>query len=285
MNLPTTRLAFAFTAVLSAAAVAQDPPTRELDFQTGKVEVQGGVATIDLPDGWSYLQSRDARYVVEDVWGNPPDPSVHGLVLPPRFGEDDGPTWAIIVGFVREGYVSDEDAAGIDYDELLAGMKESSEDENALRRREGYPTLEILGWAEAPHYDTAQRKLYWAKALQFEGESVRTLNYQVRILGRYGFLEMNAVATVDELAEVAQGAKEILGATEFTSGNRYEEFDPGLDKVAAYGIGGLIAGKVLAKAGILKLLLKPLLVVGAIGAAAFARVFGRKRKAAPADAS
>ena len=31
----------------------------------------------------------------------------------------------------------------------------------------------------------------------------------------------------------------------------YSEFNPDIDTVAAYGIGGLIAGKVLAKAGVL----------------------------------
>ena len=39
--------------------------------------------------------------------------------------------------------------------------------------------------------------------------------------------------------------------TDFTTGNRYEDFKPGVDKVAAYGIGGLIAGDVLAKTGML----------------------------------
>jgi len=44
----------------------------------------------------------------------------------------------------------------------------------------------------------------------------------------------------------------ILGLVEFNEGHRYSDFDPGLDKVAAVGIGGLIAGKVAAKIGLLK---------------------------------
>lgn len=41
----------------------------------------------------------------------------------------------------------------------------------------------------------------------------------------------------------------------FTEGNRYADFKPGIDKVAAVGIGGLIAGKVIAKTGLLVTLL------------------------------
>lgn len=64
--------------------------------------------------------------------------------------------------------------------------------------------------------------------------------------------------------------EEVLSTVEFSQGHRYEDFDPDLDSVAAYGIGGLIAGKVLAKAGIFAVLLKfliaakKLLIVAAI---------------------
>ena len=43
---------------------------------------------------------------------------------------------------------------------------------------------------------------------------------------------------------------------EFDDGNRYSDFNPDIDTVAAYGIGGLIAGKLAAKAGIFALLAK-----------------------------
>lgn len=41
----------------------------------------------------------------------------------------------------------------------------------------------------------------------------------------------------------------------FTEGNRYADYVPGVDTMAAVGIGGLIAGKVAAKAGLLIVLL------------------------------
>ena len=98
------------------------------------------------------------------------------------------------------------------------------------------------------------------------------------MLGRRGYLMMNAVANPDQLAAVAEGSKVVLAHTEFTSGNRYGDFKDGYDKVAAYGIGGLIAGGALlgaAKLGLfaglgklLIFLIKPL-IVGVIAIGAF----------------
>jgi uncharacterized membrane-anchored protein len=64
--------------------------------------------------------------------------------------------------------------------------------------------------------------------------------------------------------------------TRFNQGNTYAEFNPSVDEAAAYGLAGLIAGGVLAKAGFFKGLLAILLaskklvgaaVIGAIAAA------------------
>ena len=96
---------------------------------------------------------------------------------------------------------------------------------------------------------------------------------------------MIAVGGVDQLAVIAQGAKSVIPGTEFTPGNRYEEFDSGVDKVAAYGIGGLIAGGILAKAGLFKVIglffvkfAKPLIIAGVALVALLVRMFGMKKK-------
>ena len=41
----------------------------------------------------------------------------------------------------------------------------------------------------------------------------------------------------------------VLALAQFDPGSRHQDFDPSVDEVAAYGIGALIAGKVLAKIG------------------------------------
>lgn len=268
--------------LLSTALAAQDPdpkPQRELKFETGKVTVAGKLATIDLPENYRYLQAADARYVVEKVWGNPPDASVLGMVL----GNEQA-NWGIIVSYEDSGHVSDDDASGLDYNSLLKEMQEDAKADNAARKKAGYPTVDLLGWAEPPHYDAKEKKIYWAKKLDFEGSEGTTLNYDVRILGADGVLIMSAVASLADLADVAKAAKSVLARTELAPGKRYADYDPKLHKVAAYGIGGLIAGKVLAKAGLLKLLLKPLLVVGAVLIGAMVKMFGGKKDKSAAEA-
>lgn len=266
--------------VLAVPSAGQE---RTLDFQTGTVGVKGGIASIELPSGYSYLQTGDARYVVEDLWGNAPDDTVVGLVVPPSQPSGEEAGWAIIVSFAPEGYVSDEDAAGIDFDDLLTQMQRDARAESQNLREQGYAAADLLGWAEPPHYDSADKKLYWAQRLKFDGEAVTTLNYNVRILGRRGYLVLNAVADDGMLPTVSQGSREILAVTGFTPGNRYEDFDPSFDRIAAYGIGGLIAGNLLAKAGILKLLLKPVLILLAVLGAFFGKFLTRRdRHVSPA---
>jgi uncharacterized membrane-anchored protein len=241
----------------------------ELHFETGTVDIARGVAAIDLPEGWACLQAKDARRVAEELWGNPPDSDVLGFLDPPS---DDGlrltAGYGILLMFNEEGFVEDDDAAGMDYASLLRDMQVGARESNAARTEAGYDTVEIVGWAEPPHYDAMTKKLYWAKELKFGGAPEHVLNYDVRILGRKGFLTLQAVSSIEQLEMVDEGMKAILGRVEFKPGHRYSDFDSNIDKVAAVGIGGLIAGKVLAKAGLFAVIAKfgKFIVLGVIAA-------------------
>jgi uncharacterized membrane-anchored protein len=134
-------------------------------------------------------------------------------------------------------------------------MKEDTQDNNTWRKENGYEDISLIGWAEPPHYDAATKELYWAKQLHFDGSPADTLNYDIRELGRKGVLIVSFIADMGQLGEVQAAAPDIRKMVDFTEGNRYADFKPGLDTVAAVGIGGLIAGKVVAKTGLLLLLL------------------------------
>ncbi len=222
----------------------------KLDYQTGAVTLPGGVAEVEQQGGFYTLNDKDAQYVLEELWGNPKDDTVLGMVFP----IDATPlhdTWGMVLTFEDIGYVSDEDADGYDYDVLLTGMKADVAEENSYRVQNGYDSIELIGWAETPHYDKEGRKLYWAKELAFGTDEINTLNYGIRALGRHGVLVMNVVGDMTMLESVRTAAPALLAMTSFTEGNRYADFDPSIDKVAVVGIGGLIAGKVLAKTGLL----------------------------------
>jgi uncharacterized membrane-anchored protein len=262
------------------AEAGAGPGGRKLDFQTGKVQVGSALATIDLPDGYKYLQQSDARFVVENVLHNPPNPSVVGLVV--RSDGDQG--FLAIVSYEDEqGHIKDDDAKTINYDQLLTQMQQQARDQAPARRKQGYPGYELLGWAEPPHYDGATHKLYWAQNAKFDDSAATTLNYNVRLLGARGVLVINAIGGSKDLSAIAAGSKTVLERTELSSGNRYEDFKPGIDKVAAYGIGGLIAGGLLLKTGffaavgkLILMLIKPLIVGVLLLFGAVAKLFGAK---------
>ena len=257
-----------------------------LDRQTGKITLGSELVTLDVPDDFYFLGPRDAERVLVDLWGNPPGDKPLGMLLPADRTPFDGDAWAVLIEYTDDGHVSDADAAGIDYGKLLTEMQQDARDSNPERVKEGYEPIELVGWAEPPHYDASTRKLYWAKELRFGDNPDTTLNYEIRALGRTGTLDMTFIADADQLAEINDKREAVLSMGQFNQGNRYEDFDSSIDKVAAYGIGALIAGKVAAKAGLFAaglLLLKKFGVLLLVGLAAIGRkiksVFGQNPSA------
>ena len=256
-----------------------------LQFQTGEIPVGNGIAKLNVPATFKYLNAKDsAKYL--RLLGNPPS-EVLGILFPAESDLVSSSTWFTVLEYAPEGHVKDDDAAKIDYAKLLADMKESSKETNEQRAKEGYPKVDIVGWAASPRYDASTHKLYWAKDLRFEGGSSDTLNYNIRMLGREGVLVANVVGGMEDLPAIEQATPEILTMVDFTSGNRYQDYNAKTDHTAEYGIAGLIAGaaglKIAAKAGILALILKKaavlwkaILVGFAAAVGAVKKFFGRK---------
>ena len=254
----------AMFACVSGPARAQTPEETlaSLNFQTGSITLGDNLATVAQTPNFAYLSPADSQTLLTKVWGNPPGSGadVFGMILPV---DDD---WGIVVTYDDDGHVSDEDASEIDYGELLADMQEGTRADSEERVKQGYESIELVGWAKPPYYDAQTKKLYWAKRLKFGGAPADTLNYSIRVLGRAGTLQLNIVGGIDELATIDARVGEILSMVSFNSGNTYAEFDDSIDKVAGYGLAGLVAGGVLAKAGFFKILLASwkLIAVGAV---------------------
>lgn len=226
-----------------------------LTYQTGKITLPGGKATLNVPEDYYYLSPQDTKRVLEEAWGNPEGELMLGMLFPQEYRVLDSASWGVTIEYAEDGYVSDEDAEDINYEDLLSEMKSDTAEESEWRLEQGYPSIELVGWAEQPYYDANTHKLYWAKELIFGGNETHTLNYNVRALGRQGYLVMNFIANMGQLEEINVARDEVLAMVSFNDGHKYSEFDPDIDNVAAYGIGGLIAGKVLAKTGFLALAL------------------------------
>lgn len=259
---------------------------RSFNYQQGTVVLSDGLATLAVPESFRFLGPDDAARLLVEGWGNPPGAKPLGMLIPAGVSPFTDEGWGVVITYDADGYVKDNEAESLDYAKLLREMQKETAESSEARLSAGYSPIELVGWAAPPRYDKATHKLYWAKELNFGDEYENTLNYNIRILGRRGVLVLNAVAGMSQLPAVETDMQSVLAFVDFNVGHRYADFVPGKDKLATYGIGALIAGKVASKAGLFKVLLgalaagKKLVAVAVIGLVAFLRqLFGRKRGA------
>lgn len=258
----------------------QEQIEKSLTYETGKINLGKNLAIMQVPAGYRYLSAKQSQYVLSQLWGNPPDSTTLGMLFPENQGPFHENSHAIEISYSEEGYIDDSDAKDLDYTDLLTEMQSDVRDGNPDRVQAGYPKVELVGWASPPFYDANTHKLHWAKELNFENSETNTLNYNIRILGRKGYLVLNVIGDISVLPAIKKNINPVLASVDFTKGNRYRDFNPDIDEVAAYGVGGLIAGKVLAKVGFFALFLKFWKVIIGVVMAAFyyirKKFFGEK---------
>jgi uncharacterized membrane-anchored protein len=233
-----------------------------LTYQEGTVQLENGIGAVNVPQGFRFLDAQQAEYVLHDLWGNPSDPTTLGLIVPSQYKIMDAESWVFIVSYEEMGYVKDDDADDINYEELLTEMQEDTKAGNEQRVKEGYGPIELVGWASNPFYDKDKKVLHWAKELKFGDEGENTLNYNIRILGRKGVVILNAVSAISQLSEVQPHIDPMLASFTYEDGSQYDDFNPEVDEVAAWTIGGLVAGKILAKVGFFAIILKNIKLIG-----------------------
>jgi uncharacterized membrane-anchored protein len=272
-------------AARSARRAAAQKLLDRLKPQQGEVDLRSGLAKATIPAKFRYLSPADADTVLYDLWGNPPSTEkTLGLIYPADESLADPGGWAVVLEYEEDGHVKDDDATTINYDKLLKEMQKGAESANEERTKQGYPTVELVGWAAPPHYDQTTHKIYWAKELKFGDNPGNTLNYNLRMLGRRGVLILNAVAPMSRLKDIETATPEILAMVDFNAGQRYGDFDSSTDKVATYGLAALVAGGVAMKMGLFKGLLvalvaaKKFVVLGVIALVGFVKkLFGGKK--------
>jgi uncharacterized membrane-anchored protein len=228
----------------------------KLKFQNGEIKLKDGLATLKVPTNFRYLDPHQTDTVLVKLWGNPPSQEkTLGMIFPAEISPASPESWGVVITYEEDGYVKDDEAANINYNDMLKEMQEGTREANPERIKQGYEAIELIGWAAPPRYDKDSHKLYWAKELSVAGFTEHTLNYDIRALGRRGVLSLNAIASMGQLQAIEKDMQQVLGFVTFNEGHRYGDYVAGVDKVAAYGIGALIAGKLAAKAGLFKLLL------------------------------
>ena len=220
----------------------------------GIATIEGANATISLPGDMRLLDRMDAQRLLELYWGNAEDTTVLGALVPANAVVMNDVELAFILYYDEAGYVSDDDANDMDYDDLLSELQEYTRTMSDTLAAMGYPRQELIGWAKDPTYDSENKVLRWAKHYRFtfpDTESNEALNYDCRILGRRGYVTLQALSDYSVADSVIAKGDELSALVKFGKGYRYEDFDPDEDEVSDWTIGGLIAGTaLLSKAGV-----------------------------------
>jgi uncharacterized membrane-anchored protein len=224
-----------------------------LKYRSGQITLNEGLAEIDVPDTYRFLDGDDAQKVLVDLWENVPGTQKPlGMILPAGVNPASRGCWCVVIGWSEDGHIADDDADKIDYEELLNVMKEVAKKNNEERAANGLRSAELVGWAQPPRYDKATHKLWFATELAASGIAEHRLNYRICILGRRGLLVLNSIARMDQLEVVKQATPALLGMVDFNQGHRYVDFDPNTDKVAECGLAAMIGPGAPAKVGFFK---------------------------------
>ncbi|MCP4764780.1 MAG: DUF2167 domain-containing protein [Gammaproteobacteria bacterium] len=173
-----------------------------LNRQSGTIEISEAGAVLRVPESFYYLNPADSEKILAEVWGNPTGQFTLGTLFPVDMTPFEDNSRAVTIEYEEDGYVSDEDADETDYGDLLSQMKEDTRASNEERVQQGYETIELIGWAAPPYYDSNEKKLHWAKEYKFGSEAANTLNYNIRVLGRKGVLVLNFIAAMDQKAVI-----------------------------------------------------------------------------------
>ena len=244
-------------ALLPAAAAAQ---LDKIPWAKGPTKgVLGTEATITVPASCLFTGMDGVKAFLEATQNNASG-NERGVLLCPANGTND--TWFVLFSYDQSGYVRDDEGASLDADAILESVRRGTDAGNRERKRRGWGTLTVEGWATKPFYDRATNNLTWAITAR-DNEGGRTVNHSVRLLGRGGVMHADLVTTPQQLAALVPTFNTMIGGYTYSSGYKYAEWRSG-DKVAAYGLTALVAGGAgvaLVKSGLLVKFWK-LIVIG-----------------------
>jgi uncharacterized membrane-anchored protein len=233
----------------------------------------GNYATINIPEGYIYTEGAGTMKLMK-AYGNLVSGGELGYISP------DNLSWFAVFEFDECGYVKDDEKDALDATKIMKQMQEGQKEANKQLKSQGMPTLEVIGWHTPPFYNPDTKNLEWAIRLRGEGGG-ETINYKTKLLGRRGVMDVVLVCEEAELSTIVPEYQKLLAGYKYQDDHSYAAFTKG-DKIAEYGLTGLIVGGGLlaaAKTGLLTKLWKPI-GFGLLAIVAFLkRIFGRKSDA------
>lgn len=229
-----------------AATVAKEAKAREellkqLGAQHSGVGQIGSRAEIEVPAGYTFFPPRGTQQLLK-MWGNLVGGDEEGLLM------HEGKGWSVVFEFDDVGYVKDDEKSELNADKMLKQMQDAEPELNKARKEAGLPPQHTVGFAMPPTYNERTHNLEWAIRFTVDGEQGEFLNYHTKLLGRNGVMTATLMVEPSELQAVLPDYQKALAAYKFKGGETYAEYRKG-DKVATYGLIGLVAGGAALAAG------------------------------------
>lgn len=248
-------------------------------------------AKLKIPEKDFFVPKAEATRVLRALGNVVSDQTLVGLVVGTRQNDQ----WIVVIRYIKEGYIKDDDAKNWNADELLNNIKAGVEESNKDRVARGFPELQVIGWVEPPAYDAAAHRLVWSMLAKDKNEpdnAPKGINYNTYALGRDGYFSLNLLSSSDRIAGDKPVAHQLLANLSYNDGKRYEDFSASTDRIAEYGlmalVGGVAAKKLglfaLAAAFVLKFAKVFLLAAAALGAGVV-KFFRRKPPIHPSDSA
>jgi uncharacterized membrane-anchored protein len=216
----------------SGASAQQADPIAQLRWQVGPATVNVGTkAQLRLPDGYRFLDAAETKKFMELTQNIPGE---NEFVLAPN-----NSNWWTVFTFSDTGYIKDDEK--LDAADLLDSIKEGTKAGNEERQSRGWDTMSITGWRFEPRYDKATQLLEWAVSAVNDKDQSPVINYNTRLLGRKGVMEVVLVADPVVLDSSVAELKRALTGFSYIPGEKYAEYREG-DHIAEYGLAALVAG-------------------------------------------
>lgn len=210
-------------------------------IQEGSHELPQSHSEIRLPEEHILLIGADAiryRNLIDCI---AMDDSIEGVV----FSNYEPYDSVILKSYHEEGYISSDDWREMQPKALMEAIKLNTEEANRQRLDQGLEErVEVVGWLKEPTRDSQTNTIYWA--IEATQGTEHIVNAVALKLGRYGYEEFTWITPIASYRPVGGELDLILKSHQFKVGDRYEDHTSG-DKVASYGIAGLVAAVTGAK--------------------------------------
>jgi uncharacterized membrane-anchored protein len=259
---PSLRLlyAVAFVLVGLAAAVAE-PQQAALPRDEKATEIQDSIkaglavstkgpakvalideATIQILANEAFIPRAEGLRILRALGSFPYGNDMLGLIV----GLTKDNNWIVVVRYIKDGYVKDDDARNWDAGDLRNSIWTGFEKSKEYH----FQPIEVLSWIEQPTYDFSQHLLVWSLLIKMKGEAGsdgRGVNYNTVALGRDGYFRLEMATNASRVEQYKPVANALLANLVYNQGKSYEDFNASTDQVASYGLATLVTGVVAKK--------------------------------------